>query len=235
MKAIAVGADDAAVHLKGVIAQYLKHRGIPVHDYGIFDDETVLYPDIALAVAQAVAEGKHDKGILLCGTGIGVSITANKVPGICAAVCHDLYSTERPRMSNDCQIMAFGSQVVGEELAKSLVDLVEIGISSRTIYTESRTDQRDRAIVKQDETVGLRTSALRKDGRRTVSLSSTQSSAGKNQLTRLVSLSLGGGFRPTGQLELTPINRFASLHLKNAATLPPSTVVTSPVVFSASA
>ena len=123
MKAIAVGADDAAVHLKGVIAQYLKHRGIPVHDYGIFDDETVLYPDIALAVAQAVAEGKHDKGILLCGTGIGVSITANKVPGICAAVCHDLYSTERPRMSNDCQIMAFGSQVVGEELAKSLVDV----------------------------------------------------------------------------------------------------------------
>jgi len=78
MKAIAVGVDDAAVHLKGVIAQYLKHRGIPVHDYGIFDDETVLYPDIALAVAQAVAEGKHDKGILLCGTGIGVSITANK-------------------------------------------------------------------------------------------------------------------------------------------------------------
>ncbi len=63
MKAIAVGADDAAVHLKGVIAQYLKHRGIPAHDYGIFDDETVLYPDIALAVAQAVAEGKHDKGI----------------------------------------------------------------------------------------------------------------------------------------------------------------------------
>jgi ribose 5-phosphate isomerase B len=123
MKAIAVGADDAAVHLKGVIAQYLKHRGIPVHDYGIFDDETVLYPDIALAVAQAVAEGKHDKGILLCGTGIGVSITANKVPGIRAAVCHDLYSTERPRMSNDCQIMALGSRVVGEELAKSLVDV----------------------------------------------------------------------------------------------------------------
>jgi ribose 5-phosphate isomerase B len=123
VKAIAVGADDAAVHLKGVIVQHLKGRGIPVHDYGIFDDETVLYPDIALAVAQAVAEGKHDKGILLCGTGIGVSITANKVPGIRAAVCHDVYSTERSRMSNDCQIMALGSRVVGEELAKTLVDV----------------------------------------------------------------------------------------------------------------
>jgi ribose 5-phosphate isomerase B len=123
MKPIAIGADDAAVHLKGVIVQHLKDRGIAVHDYGIFTDDAVLYADIAFEVAQAIAEGKHDKGILLCGTGIGASITANKVPGIRAAVCHDLYSTERSRMSNDCQIMALGSRVVGEELAKSLVDV----------------------------------------------------------------------------------------------------------------
>jgi ribose 5-phosphate isomerase B len=123
MKPIAVGADDAAVHLKGVLVKHLKSRGLPVQDYGIFDDENVLYPDIALEVAQAIVEGKHDRGILLCGTGIGVSIAANKVPGIRAAVCHDLYSTERSRMSNDCQIMALGSRVIGEELAKSLVDV----------------------------------------------------------------------------------------------------------------
>ena len=123
MKAIAVGADDAAVRLKGVVVQHLKDRGIPVRDYGIFDEEAVLYPDIALAVAQAVSEGKHDRGILLCGTGIGVSITANKVPGIRAAVCHDVYSTERSRMSNDCQIMALGSRVIGEESAKMLIDV----------------------------------------------------------------------------------------------------------------
>jgi ribose 5-phosphate isomerase B len=123
MKAIAVGADDAAVHLKGVMVRHLKDRGIPVHDSGIFNDEAVLYPDIALVVAQAVAEGKHDRGILLCGTGIGVSITANKVSGIRAAVCHDIYSAERSRMSNDCQIMALGSRVVGEGLAKALVDV----------------------------------------------------------------------------------------------------------------
>jgi ribose 5-phosphate isomerase B len=123
MKPIAVGADDAAAHLKGVLVKHLKSRGLPVQDYGIFDDENVLYPDIALEVAQAIVEGKHDRGILLCGTGIGVSIAANKVPGIRAAVCHDLYSTERSRMSNDCQIMALGSRVIGEELAKSLVDV----------------------------------------------------------------------------------------------------------------
>lgn len=123
MKAIAVGADDAAVRLKGVVVQHLKDRGIPVRDYGIFDEEAVLYPDIALAVAQAISEGKHDRGILLCGTGIGVSITANKVPGIRAAVCHDVYSTERSRMSNDCQIMALGSRVIGEESAKMLIDV----------------------------------------------------------------------------------------------------------------
>ena len=123
MKPIAVGADDAAVHLKGALVQHLKSRGVPVHDYGIFNDEAVLYPDIALEVARAIVEGKHERGILLCGTGIGVSITANKIPGIRAAVCHDLYSTERSRMSNDCQIMALGSRVIGEELAKSLVDV----------------------------------------------------------------------------------------------------------------
>ena len=122
-KPIAVGADDAAFELKAKIVDYLKSKGIPVEDYGVNKpDPSVLYPDVALTVAQAIAAGKHDRGILMCGTGIGVAITANKVPGIRAAVCHDPYSTERSRKSNDCQIMTLGSRVVGEELAKSLVD-----------------------------------------------------------------------------------------------------------------
>ena len=122
-KPIAVGADDAAFALKAKIVDYLKSKGIPVEDYGVNKpDPSVLYPDVALTVAQAIAAGKHDRGILMCGTGIGVAITANKVPGIRAAVCHDPYSTERSRKSNDCQIMTLGSRVVGEELAKSLVD-----------------------------------------------------------------------------------------------------------------
>jgi len=123
-KPIAVGADDAAFELKAKIVDYLKSKGIPVEDYGVNKpDPSVLYPDVALTVAQAVAAGKHDRGILMCGTGIGVAITANKVPGIRAAVCHDPYSTERSRKSNDCQIMTLGGRVIGEELAKSLVDI----------------------------------------------------------------------------------------------------------------
>jgi ribose 5-phosphate isomerase B len=123
-KPIAVGADEAAFELKAKIVDYLKSKGIPVEDYGVNKpDPSVLYPDVALTVAQAIAAGKHDRGILMCGTGIGVAITANKVPGIRAAVCHDPYSTERSRKSNDCQIMTLGGRVVGEELAKSLVDI----------------------------------------------------------------------------------------------------------------
>jgi ribose 5-phosphate isomerase B len=123
-KPIAVGADDAAFELKAKIVDYLKSKGIPVEDYGVNKpDPSVLYPDVALTVAQAIAAGKHDRGILMCGTGIGVAITANKVPGIRAAVCHDPYSTERSRKSNDCQIMTLGGRVIGEELAKSLVDI----------------------------------------------------------------------------------------------------------------
>ena len=123
MKPVAIGADDAAVELKAEIVKHLESKGIPVHDYGVFSGDPMLYPDIALEVAQAVADGKHERGILMCGTGIGVCITANKVPGIRAAVCHDLYSAERSRMSNDCQIMTLGARVVAPELAKSLVDV----------------------------------------------------------------------------------------------------------------
>src|SRR5580693_1639010 len=123
-KTIAVGADDAAFELKGKIVDYLKSKGIPVEDYGVNNpDPAVLYPDVALSVAQAVAAGKHDRGILMCGTGIGVAITANKVPGIRAAVCHDSYSAERSRKSNDCQIMTMGGRVIAAESAKLLVDI----------------------------------------------------------------------------------------------------------------
>ena len=124
IKPIAIGADDAGFELKTKIVDYLKSKGIPVEDYGVeAADPSVLYPDVALTVAQAVATGKHDRGILMCGTGIGVAITANKIPGIRAAVCHDPFSAERSRKSNDCQIMTMGGRVIGEELAKSLVDV----------------------------------------------------------------------------------------------------------------
>jgi ribose 5-phosphate isomerase B len=120
MKRVAVGADPNAAQLKEVIKRHLKDLGYECDDYG--SDDTV-YANVAFAVAEAVASGKHDRGILLCGTGIGMSIAANKVPGAYAALCADAYSTERSRKSNNANIMTMGSQVVGSELAKTLVTI----------------------------------------------------------------------------------------------------------------
>lgn len=118
-----IGCDEAACSFKEAIKAHVKAKGYEVVDKGTFEDKPVLYPDIAVAVAQAVAEGEADRGILMCGTGIGMAISANKVPGIRAAVCHDSYSAERARKSNDAQIMCMGARVIGLELAKQLVDI----------------------------------------------------------------------------------------------------------------
>lgn len=119
--AIAIGSDEAAYELKEVIKAYLIELNQEVEDMGVYDKNPVLYPDIALKVAQAVAEGQYQRGILICGTGLGMAITANKVPGIRAATCHDVYSAERSRKSNDCQILTMGARVVGVEVAKTVV------------------------------------------------------------------------------------------------------------------
>lgn len=119
---VAIGCDEAAYELKEVLRKHLAATGAQVHDYGTFDAAPVLYPDIAFAVAEAVAAGRHDRAVLLCGTGIGMAISANKVPGIRAAQAHDTYSAGRARMSNDAQIVTIGARVVGTELAKTIVD-----------------------------------------------------------------------------------------------------------------
>jgi ribose 5-phosphate isomerase B len=120
---IAIGCDEAGFELKEKIKKYLTGNGIEMEDYGVYNTDPVLYPDIAVKVAKSIADGKHERGILICGTGIGMAITANKVPGIRAAVCHDPYSAERARKSNNAQIMALGARIVGEELAKLLVSI----------------------------------------------------------------------------------------------------------------
>jgi ribose 5-phosphate isomerase B len=119
---IAIGADEAAFDLKEILKAWLTGKGVEVVDYGAFDKSPVLYPDIAVKVAEAIAAGKHPRGILMCGTGIGMAITANKVPGVRAATCHDTYSAERARKSNDAQILTMGARVIGPELAKTIVD-----------------------------------------------------------------------------------------------------------------
>ena len=120
---IAIGCDEAGCGLKHIIIDLLQKEGIEVTDEGCRDDEVVLYPNIAERVANIVADGEADRGILICGTGIGMAMAANKVKGIRAAVCHDPFSTERSRKSNDAQIMCIGARVIGPELAKMLVKL----------------------------------------------------------------------------------------------------------------
>jgi len=120
MKKIAIGCDPNADALKKSIIKHLSELGYECEDYGSDDP---IYANVAIAVSEAVAAGKHDRGILMCGTGIGVSIAANKVPGAYAALCSDGYSTERSIKSNNVNIMTLGEQVTGVELAKSLVTI----------------------------------------------------------------------------------------------------------------
>ena len=120
MKKIAIGCDPNATELKEVVKGHLSELGYEWEDYG---SEDPIYANVAIKVGEAVAAGKHDRGILICGTGIGVCIAANKVPGAYAALCSDAYSTERSIKSNNANIMTMGSQVTGSELAKSLVTI----------------------------------------------------------------------------------------------------------------
>jgi ribose 5-phosphate isomerase B len=120
-KPVAIGSDEAGYRLKGVLIGVLQEEGLEVSDFGCHSEDPVDYPDVALEVAHAVARGEHDRAILICGTGIGMSIAANKVPGVRAAQAHDAYSAERARKSNDAQILALGARVIGPELAKSIV------------------------------------------------------------------------------------------------------------------
>ena len=120
---IAIGSDHLGLELKDIIKDFLKEREIEVNDFGTMSKEPIDYPDIAKKVAKAVAKGDCQRGILICGTGIGMAIAANKVKGIRAAVCHDLYSAERSRKSNNAQIMAIGALIIGPELAKKLVEV----------------------------------------------------------------------------------------------------------------
>jgi ribose 5-phosphate isomerase B len=118
---VAIGCDEAGFELKGRIIGYLGELGHEVKDFGCHSSDPVDYPDVGFALAKAVADSEFARGVLICGTGIGMAIVANKVPGVRAAVCHDLYSTERARKSNDAQVMTLGARVIGVETAKAMV------------------------------------------------------------------------------------------------------------------
>lgn len=118
---IAIGSDEAGFDLKEILKEYLRGRGIDFEDLGPAAKDPVLYPEVAARVAEAIRDGAFDRGILVCGTGIGMAIAANKVPGIRAACCHDSYSAERARKSNDAQVITMGARVIGPELAKTIL------------------------------------------------------------------------------------------------------------------
>lgn len=118
---VAIGSDEAGFDMKEIVKKHLEAQGFEVSDYRT-SPEPVDYPDVASAVAKDIAAHKADRGILICGTGIGMAIAANKVPGISAAQAHDTYSAERARKSNNAQIVTMGARVIGPELAKGIVD-----------------------------------------------------------------------------------------------------------------
>ena len=120
---IAIGCDHAAVALKAKIIEHLKSGGYEVKDFGCYTSDSVDYPDYARVVAKSVSRGESEMGILICGTGIGMSIAANKVKGIRCAVCGDTFSARATREHNDANVLALGERVTGAGLALDIVDV----------------------------------------------------------------------------------------------------------------
>ena len=124
---IAIAADHGGFKLKGIIIKYLQSMNIKYKDYGSFTEDAVDYPDVALIASESIINGECDKGILICGTGIGISIAANKVTGIRAALCGDTFSARMSRLHNDANILTMGARVIGEGLA---IDIVNIWLNT---------------------------------------------------------------------------------------------------------
>ncbi|MBN1534516.1 MAG: RpiB/LacA/LacB family sugar-phosphate isomerase [Spirochaetes bacterium] len=118
---VAIDCDDAARELKGIIVGYLKEQGVDVTDLDYQGEGDALYPEIGYHLAEQIRNRRFDRGILLCGTGLGMAMIANKVEGVFAGTCHDVFSAERLKKSNDANVLTMGSRVIGPELAKMIV------------------------------------------------------------------------------------------------------------------
>ncbi|SCZ09321.1 ribose 5-phosphate isomerase B [Alkaliphilus peptidifermentans] len=120
---IAIGSDHGGYELKEIVKKHLQEKGLDVTDFGTNTTDSCDYPRFALAVSEAVAAGDYERGILICGTGIGISIAANKVPGIRCALVSDCFSAKATRQHNDTNLLALGGRVVGQGLALEIVDI----------------------------------------------------------------------------------------------------------------
>jgi ribose 5-phosphate isomerase B len=119
---VAIGADHAGFQLKQVISEYLRSAGHEIIDVGTNSDEPVDYPDYAEALAKVVLDGKAERGVLICGSGVGASVAANKIPGIRAGLCHDSYSARQGVEHDEINVLVLGARVIGSALARELVD-----------------------------------------------------------------------------------------------------------------
>ena len=120
---IAIGSDHAGYKLKEIIKNYLKRKKIDFKDFGTFSEESVDYPDFAYPVAKAVAKGEFDRGIIMCGSGVGVTITANKVKGIRAVNAYDTYSAKQSRQHGDCNVLCLAGRKLSRAKATKIVDI----------------------------------------------------------------------------------------------------------------
>jgi len=143
---VALASDHAGFSLKECIKEYLAEKGIAYHDFGSNSEEPVDYPDLAYAASSAVQKGDYERGILVCGTGIGVAITANKLKGIRAAPCADLFSARCARAHNDANVLALGARVVEKGLALQIVD-----VFLKTPFEGGRHMRRLKKIAKLEE------------------------------------------------------------------------------------
>lgn len=119
---IAIDCDDAATELKQIICQHLEEQGVDITDLDYAGQNDTYYPEIGYNLAVQIQEKRFDRGILICGTGLGMAMIANKVEGVFAGTCHDVFSAERLVKSNDANVLTMGARVIGSELAKMIVD-----------------------------------------------------------------------------------------------------------------
>lgn len=120
---VVIDCDDAAIELKKIITEHLTKSGVEVTDLDYLGaNKGAFYPEIGYNLALTIQKGEFDRGILICGTGLGMAMIANKVEGVFAGVCHDVFSAERLRKSNDAQVITMGARVIGPELAKTIID-----------------------------------------------------------------------------------------------------------------
>lgn len=151
---VAIGSDHAGFDLKVLLAKHLAEQGYEVLDVGTNSSEAVDYPDFAQAVGEAVVDGKAERGVLLCGSGVGASVAANKIPGVRAGLCHDGYSAHQSVEHDDVNVLVLGARIVGTSLATELMDA----------FLKARFSQEPRHVRRLNKVLALEQRALKGNG-----------------------------------------------------------------------